>query len=270
LRPAGGGHRLWQVLTNLVGNANKFTSEGTITLRVRQQESGQGSRTLEFAVSDTGIGIPADKQVDIFAEFGQADAATTRNFGGTGLGLSISSKLVNLMGGQIMLESAEGRGSTFSFCLQFEEAPPAEESSTLTDEQEEAIDLAGLRVLLAEDNRVNAKLATRLLEKLDCRVHRVENGKEALEAWSTGEFDLVLMDIQMPVMGGFEATAKLREAEEGTGSRTPVIALTAHALAEYRDKCSAAGMDDYLTKPMNIKDLKMALHRWSPRPAELV
>jgi CheY-like chemotaxis protein len=392
----GDAVRLRQVLTNLVGNAVKFTERGHVMLAV-SQESDQGGRVgLRFAVSDTGIGIPPEKHLAIFEAFSQADGSTTRRFGGTGLGLAISSTLVKLMGGEIVLQSEPDRGSTFSFTIVFDTAVsrttlltierrlegvrvlivddtavnrqvfqaqamhwgmmPAVVSggrdalAALTDAKKagqpfdlvlldaqmpeldgfevagriaERADLAGatimmltsggqygdaarcrelgvtayltkpvkqsdlfdaiclalgrmparparpapapaphgsaattvLRILLAEDNVVNQRVAVGLLKKRGHQVAVVSTGLEALAAMETARFDLVLMDVQMPEMGGLEATAAIRAREQGTGRHTRIVAMTAHAMAGDRDRCAAAGMDGYLTKPLVPADL---------------
>jgi two-component system, sensor histidine kinase and response regulator len=410
----GDSSRLGQIVMNLVGNAIKFTHEGEVGLKVDVAERDGEERILHFIVSDTGIGIPAEKHALIFDPFAQADTSTTRKYGGTGLGLSISTRLVHLMGGKIWLESEEGKGSRFHFTSRLglvdakeiavgTAAPPEilrgvrvivvddnrtnrrildgmlkrwemepmlveggeealqelltakeagepyglilldmhmpkmdgfqfverirqrPELSTATimmltsaghrgdaerckalgisayllkpirqselreaiarvlgaREQQGAIPLitryslydardpeSVLRVLLVEDNPVNQRLATRMLEKRGHRVVLAGNGREALEAIAKGRFDLVLMDVQMPEMDGFQATAAIREKEIGTGSHLPVIALTAHAMKGDRDRCLAAGMDGYLTKPIRPRELDDMLERYLARRAE--
>jgi PAS domain S-box-containing protein len=410
----GDGSRLGQVVLNLVGNAIKFTHEGEVGLQVEVAERDGENRLLHFTVSDTGIGIPAEKHALIFDPFAQADTSTTRKYGGTGLGLSISTRLVHLMGGKVWLESELGKGSRFHFTarlglvdakeIQSGTAAPAEilrgvkvlvvddnrtnrrildgmlkrwemkptlaeggeqallelstakeagqpcglilldmhmpnmdgfqfvervrerpELSTATimmltsaghrgdaerckalgiaayllkpirqselreaiarvlgaKEQQGAIPLitryslydardpeSVLRVLLVEDNPVNQRLATRMLEKRGHRVVLAGNGREALEALAKASFDLVLMDVQMPEMDGFQATAAIREKEKTTGTRLPVVALTAHAMKGDRDKCLAAGMDGYLTKPIVPRELDDLLESHLARRAE--
>ncbi len=262
----GDSHRLWQVLTNLTGNAIKFTENGTITIEAKKLGLDKGKCIVEFLVSDTGIGIPPSAQTNIFNAFSQADGSTTRKYGGTGLGLAISKKLVELMGGKLTLESEEGKGSTFSVLVHLPEtAAPKRETSPKVP-QENPQDLSGSKVLLAEDNMVNAKLATRLLEKSGIRVEWAQDGQQAVAAWKTNSFDLVLMDVQMPVMDGFEATSLIRQAEAGTEHHTPIIALTAHALDGYREQCLENGMDDFLTKPLNPGLLRETLSNWIRQP----
>lgn len=410
----GDSSRLGQVVINLVGNAIKFTQTGEVALKVDVEDKDGEDRLLHFTVSDTGVGIPAEKQAQIFEPFAQADTSTTRKYGGTGLGLSISTRLVNLMGGEIWVESDEGKGSRFHFTTHLgvvdakeieigtpappeilrrvkvlvvddnrtnrrildgmlkrwemkptlveggdealSELPVAKEAgepyglilldmhmpgmdgfqfverlrkrpelSTATimmltsaghrgdaerckalgisayllkpirqselreaiarvlgaKEQQGAISLVTryslydardpetvLSVLLVEDNPVNQRLATRMLEKRGHRVVLAGNGREALEALEKGSFDLVLMDVQMPEMDGFQATAAIREKETGTGTHLPVVALTAHAIKGDRERCLAAGMDGYLTKPIRPRELDDVLESYLVRRAE--
>jgi len=264
--------RLKQILTNLVGNAIKFTERGRIVIAVREDARHAGSTRLHFSVADTGIGIPDDKQVHIFEAFSQADGSTTRLFGGTGLGLAISSTLVHLMGGQIWVESRIGAGSTFHFTVTLDvttlaaetaagpvPAPivtgddaivtPAVTRSTLAGKTTPPVRL--LKVLVAEDNIVNQRVARGLLSKRGHAVTVVDNGRKAVEALANGIFDLVLMDIQMPDMDGFEATAEIRRRDREAGTHTRIIAMTAHAMSGDSDRCLSAGMDGYLSKPLD-------------------
>ena len=390
--------RLRQVLINLVGNAIKFTKQGEVSVTA-SRKSGAGSRAaIQFVVSDTGIGIPPEKHQQIFDAFSQADSSTTREFGGTGLGLSISARLVHLMGGRIELDSISGRGSKFSFTLDFDvanaeprsyhqaadlkdkavlvvddnetnrrlleklllawgmkpvlttdgikgieeyqrsvnhgetyplvlldvnmpwmdgyevaaklrEIAPAEHtaivvlSSSLSvpshsspqqlqiarklskpirraelheaiasalssgsargslAEQEIQAEVKNLRLLLVEDNAVNQKLAIRLLEKMGHHVQLAANGREAVDLFLSTQFDLVLMDLQMPVMGGLEATQKIRELEGNSARRTPIVAMTAHAMKGDREKCFEVGMDGYVSKPIRTELLKHEIAR---------
>ncbi|MCB1183326.1 response regulator [bacterium] len=252
--------RLWQVLTNLVGNATKFTADGDVRLRISLEGHHDGCPQVRFSVQDSGIGISAAARENIFEAFQQADGSTTRRFGGTGLGLTISSRIVRMMGGQIQVASIEQEGSTFSFTIPLPVAAvPAAETPVVADVP---ADLAGIRVLVVEDNVVNAKLARRILEKAGAATEWARDGREGVDMWATGDFDVILMDVQMPVMDGFAATAEIR-AREGDDARTPIIALTAHALAGYREKTAAAGMDDFLTKPLNAIELKRTVAVWA-------
>jgi len=239
------------VLINLIGNAIKFTQEGSVTLTVATGQKTNTHLTLQLTVSDTGIGIPQDRQKAIFDAFSQADASTTRQFGGTGLGLAISRRLVEMMNGRIWVKSEEGKGSHFHFIAELA-LPQTEPSPGEEPEQaEKGLELShsGLRVLLVEDNPVNQLLARRILEKLDCDVVIAENGQAAIDAHQNETFDLILMDGQMPGMDGFEATTIIRAREKETGTYSPIIALTAHAMEGDRQRFLDAGMDDYLSKP---------------------
>jgi CheY-like chemotaxis protein/anti-sigma regulatory factor (Ser/Thr protein kinase) len=408
----GDSVRLRQVLLNLVGNAIKFTKAGEVEVRVRRGDCHAGLEQLHISVRDTGIGIPPEKQQMIFRAFEQADSSTTRQFGGTGLGLAISSRIVQLMGGRLWVESVPGTGSTFHFTvelarasiaseplasapqedlrglrvlivddnatnrrileettLDWEMAPTAVESGpealqrleqaaaaghpfrlVLLDEQMPAMDgfqvaerilsepearrtpmnappaivmlsssdrsgnparcralgiktyltkplkpadlkrticralwreheerapgqpenespqvSAGLRLLVAEDNAVNQRVAVAILERLGHRVTVSGNGREALEQWRAGAFDLVLMDVQMPEMDGFEATQRIRQEEAARGTHTPILAMTAHAMSGDRQRCIDAGMDDYIAKPVSRRALLQALAEYSPQ-----
>jgi signal transduction histidine kinase/ActR/RegA family two-component response regulator len=281
--------RLRQVLFNLLGNAIKFTEQGEVVLRVApvQQDSG---KFLQFSVSDTGMGISVDQQIRLFEPFSQADPSTTRKFGGTGLGLAISRRLVELMHGQIWLESDPGRGTMVSFLVPL--VAPTATAITASAATEPALstgsspsapgngertragtkpeysgqlaDLAGhsepacpraMHILLVEDNPVNQKLAVKLLERQGHTVMLAENGKKAVELFGAHSFDLLLMDVQMPEMDGMEATAVIREKESGGGTHVPIIAMTAHAMKGDAELCLAAGMDGYLAKPINFAEL---------------
>ena len=261
----GDPDRLRQIVVNLVGNAIKFTESGRVTVDVTMASEDASSAELHFQVKDTGIGIPRDKQHSIFEAFTQADGSATRKYGGTGLGLSICSKLVALMGGRIWVESDSGKGSAFQFVARFGkdiEVPGASFHQAAQEPETPALveSRGPLRVLLAEDNLVNQKLAVRLLEKEGHSVVVTGNGREALAALDEGDFDAVLMDVQMPEMSGFEATAVIREREKKTGKHQLIIALTAHAMKGDRERCLEAGMDNYLAKPIQSNELFAALY----------
>jgi PAS domain S-box-containing protein len=242
--------RLKQILINLVGNAIKFTECGQIVVSVRE-DVRRGERTvLHFTVADTGIGIPANQHDTIFEAFRQADGSTTRRFGGTGLGLSISSTLVDLMGGRLWVDSEPGAGSTFHFTAGFDE-PPTVAVSDRGQPAPAARPVKAVKVLIAEDNPVNQRVAVGLLTKRGHDVTAVGNGREAIDALDREPFDLVLMDVQMPEMGGFEATAAIRARERQTGQHIRIVAMTAHAMLGDRERCMAAGMDGYLSKPID-------------------
>ncbi len=262
----GDSNRLMQILLNLLNNAIKFTQEGSVTLDVQNLKIQTESEVyLKFSVIDTGIGIPLDQQHRIFESFSQADTSTTRRYGGTGLGLAISSQLAELMGSRIYLNSKPGKGSTFWFVGILSPATVLPENiqqpGTLNKETaEEHKILFGSKILLAEDEPINQTLATALLEKLGITVTAVANGREALDEMHVNTYDLILMDLQMPELDGFDATRAIR-ALEGNAASTPIVALTAHARTEDKDKCLQAGMDDYLSKPIDSHQLEKTLIR---------
>jgi signal transduction histidine kinase/CheY-like chemotaxis protein/ligand-binding sensor domain-containing protein len=259
----GDEQRLQQIVINLTGNALKFTHQGEVRIRAGIQSRDGASLTFHLMVADTGVGIPQRKQKIVFAPFEQADGSTTRKYGGTGLGLAISTTLARLMDGDLKVESPwmdpdTGNltaGSAFHFTARFKEslAPVHPETAPATPVPR------GLRVLLAEDNVVNQRLATRLLEKNGHIVYGAANGREALAVFSAKQVDVVLMDLQMPEMDGFQATAAIRASEQLRGSHVPIVALTAHALTGDREKCLASGMDGYLAKPYSAEELNQAL-----------
>jgi PAS domain S-box-containing protein len=248
--------RLRQVLINLVGNAIKFTEQGEVAVSVESALLEDGGVALHFAVRDTGVGIAEDKQLDVFGAFSQADSSITRRFGGTGLGLAISHKLVLMMGGRVWLESELGKGSVFHFTLRL---GLGKENTATGGGDQLPFELAPqqtLHLLLAEDNLINQRLALALLEKRGHRVVVANNGQEAFDAVENGAFDLVLMDIQMPVMDGVEATQRIRERERVLGARhLPIVAMTANAMQGDRERFLAAGMDGYVSKPVKSDEL---------------
>lgn len=255
--------RLRQVLVNLLGNALKFTDSGWISLDVRAQPSGDACM-LEFSVADTGIGIPDEVQPQLFTRFMQADSSTSRKFGGTGLGLSIVRQLVDLMGGQVQVTSAPGEGSRFTVKLP---VAPAEETVATSIWQELPPSADGARILVAEDNPTNQVVAFGMLRKLGYEdIHLAADGAEACRVALAEPFDLILMDCQMPEMDGYEATRRLRAA----GFTAPIVAMTANAIKGDRERCLEAGMNDYLTKPMDLKLLRATLSRWTgPQPSRM-
>ncbi len=259
--------RVRQVLINLVGNAIKFTEEGFVEIRVDLEHfDAQGVR-IRFSVHDSGIGIPVDVQQQLFNPFTQADSSTSRRFGGTGLGLVISQKLVDLMGGKIGMTSAEGSGSLFWFTIPFipslSSLGAQEKAAAAPAQEAERRDPASFRLLLAEDNEVNRLVALSQLEALGYPVDAVENGFEALAALESQSYDLVLMDCQMPELDGYEATRRIR-AQQASWRDLPVIAVTAHAMKGDREKCLAAGMNDYVSKPFRREELVAVLEEWLP------
>jgi PAS domain S-box-containing protein len=254
--------RLRQVLVNLVGNAIKFTPKGEIRLRAAIGVRESQRVSLAFSVADTGIGISPEDRQRIFAPFTQADASTTRRYGGTGLGLTISQKLVELMGGRIWVESQSGRGSTFHFTAQLAlgiDGQPGPEAPRATAPL--AQPTRPLRVLLAEDTRANQKLVTYVLTKRGHHVEIAADGEQALDLVEQQEFDVVLMDVQMPRMDGFQVTAAIRKLPVPAKARLPIIAMTAHALKGDEERCLAAGMDSYLSKPINSRELTELVER---------
>jgi len=249
--------RLRQVLLNYGSNAVKFTDEGHVSFEADLVESDGNDQLIRFTVTDTGIGIPEEKQSEIFSSFSQADSSTTRKFGGTGLGLAICRQLAELMDGEVGLDSEKGNGSSFYFTVPLEKVA-ADKKSDFDNQNEEkelvSIDKS-LRILVAEDNEVNQIVTTKMLEKEGFIVDIVETGTAAVERVKKNECDLVLMDIQMPEMDGYEATEVIRKMEKGTDKHIPIIALTASAMEKDRDLCFKAGMDDYIAKPVDKQDL---------------
>jgi CheY-like chemotaxis protein len=253
-----------------VGNALKFTSRGGVAIDMTlatAQPDDPTQISLHVAVRDTGPGIPAAKQQLIFEPFTQADGSTTRQYGGTGLGLSISTKLEALMGGRMLLESAPGEGSTFHFTVTLQRSAGAERLPVALPagaaNSGRVASRRPIRVLLADDNLVNRVIATRLLERAGHQVTAVEDGHAALAALDEQQVDLILMDLEMPGMNGIETTGAIRARETGRGCRMPIVALTAHAMAGDRERCLAAGMDGYITKPIDRSELLAAVERLS-------
>jgi PAS domain S-box-containing protein len=286
---AGDPMRLRQILINLADNAIKFTERGEVVVKVMNQARSTEGNHLHFSVADTGIGIPADKQSAIFEAFAQADGSTTRTYGGTGLGLSIASQLIQKMHGRIWIESKVGAGTTFHFTARFGlctaplsaksadprdgedlRAPMIDDPAAHINDQERdrrsgnvKQSPSGLRILVAEDNVINRAVATGILEKQGHSLVHAANGLEVLRALSAARFDLILMDVQMPEMDGFQATRRIREME-ATGERhIPIVAMTAHAMAGDCERCLAGGMDDYLAKPVSKEDLLRVIERCS-------
>lgn len=256
---SGDSLRLRQVLSNLLGNAIKFTNEGSITLTVRPTHTDDGVTRIRFEVTDTGIGIPAEVQKNLFQPFLQADGSTTRRFGGTGLGLAISRQLVELLGGEIQLESQPGKGSTFWFELPFTlaQVPSPDDPINLPQIP------VSTPVLLVEDNPVNQLVTRKMLEALGVRVDVADDGRQALELLNRKSYELVLMDCQMPNVDGYEATHRWRVIEaERHLPPTPIVALTANAMEGDRERCLDAGMNDYLSKPTGRDALQAMLQRW--------
>ncbi len=254
--------RLRQVLLNLVGNALKFTDEGEICIQAELRDRSADEVVLCFTVADTGIGIPPDKLNVVFERFSQVDSSTTRKYGGTGLGLAIASQLSKALGGEMRAESELGKGSLFHFTARFRPGRPVAPVFTSTAEPTgTSVSLRGMKVLLAEDNPFNQAVAVEVLRRQGCRVVVASTGGEAVEAFNTDRFDVVLMDVEMPEIDGFEATRMIRAKE--TSTRVPIIAQTAHAFAADRERCLAAGMDEHISKPINVNELVRLLGRFS-------
>ena len=254
--------RFRQVLLNLACNAIKFTETGRIVVRARTDAAG-----CRVEVEDTGVGIPSDQLSKLFTKFTQVDSSNTRKYGGTGLGLAISKELIERMGGTVGVISEPGRGSTFWFTIPLAAtAEPRALATTATTASVKSIPagaLQGMRVLLAEDQPVNRLLTTRILGNLGCGVDTAENGLLACERAASSSYDVILMDCQMPELDGFAATKAIRANETKSNRRVPIIALTANAMPEDRQRCLDAGMDDYLSKPFSAKTLEQTLQRWS-------
>ena len=297
---AGDPGRLRQVLTNLLGNAIKFTERGRVHVKGELLSEPPGGFHVRFTVHDTGIGIPAAQKDRLFQSFTQGDGASTRKYGGTGLGLAISKQLVELLGGEIGVASEPDHGSRFWFTAAFGKLAPGEAvqfrqaasrvekplvgpsanvdatASRSVGAGLEVVKLANVlkekpqvvegdwRVLMAEDNEITQRIALRLLQKLGLTVDAVTNGREAVDAMAMRKYDLVLMDCQMPGVDGFEATAIIRN-REGKTHHTPICALTANAMEGDRERCLAAGMDDYISKPVGVEQLQDIVDRWIQR-----
>ena len=259
------GPRLRQVLLNLLSNALKFTPDGGVTVRVEQRHAPEGSpaglRRLSIAVCDTGIGISEDKLESVFERFNQADVSVSRRFGGTGLGLAICRRILELMGGRIGVESRQDEGSTFWLEVDLPAAQAADAAPE--NEQETAALERPLRLLLVEDVAVNRELVRVMLEPFDIDLEIAENGVEAVEAVMRTSYDLVLMDVQMPVMDGLTAAARIREIEGGAHPRLPIIAMTANVLPEQVRRCLESGMDGHVGKPINPTELLETIAAWT-------
>jgi CheY-like chemotaxis protein len=258
----GDPNRFFQVLLNLIGNAIKFTDAGGVAISADVVRSSGSELELRVCVADTGIGIHPDHQKIIFEPFRQADDSLSRKFDGTGLGLSLVSGLVALMGGRIWLESEPGKGSKFFFTVLFGlplVAVQNSESQTQPGSTPSVSKADNLRlpvnILVVEDNPINQKFAVGMLQKQGYQVGVAENGQEALAKLKESSFDLILMDIQMPIMNGLEATLEIRRLEQDSARHIPIVALTAHASPEDRERCLHAGMDEYLSKPISGKKL---------------
>ena len=258
----GDGLRLSQVLLNLLGNAAKFTLKGGISLHVSAKEQSPGALRLNCEIKDSGIGMSEEQQKDLFKPFSQADSSTSRKFGGTGLGLSISRALVELMGGEIRVSSEAGKGSVFSF---FVELAPMTETLELREEKEKLWENArydGSRILLVEDNDINQEIARAILMDLGAYVEVADNGEEGVNAFLHKDYDLIFMDVRMPILDGLEATRRIRGSAKHDASAVPIIAMTANAMHEDRQATKDAGMDGHIAKPVDVSELKSVLFQW--------
>lgn len=262
--------RIGQVVSNIVGNAIKFTSSGSVSITVAHEgdvsgEDGQTRSAMRVSVTDSGIGIAPEMLTKLFQPFTQADASISRRFGGTGLGLAISNKLVSMLGGRFAVASTVGEGTTFSFTMQLLQDPDGKKSAgeeLSLDEAFAALNIAGKRILVAEDNAINQLIMQELIAPSGAEITMVDDGQQAVEAVRAQKFDIVFMDMQMPVMGGLEATAKIRES--ASSGDLPIIAVTANAMKEDREKGMAVGMNDYITKPLEPQRLLEILRLWLP------
>jgi CheY-like chemotaxis protein len=262
LRYRGDPTRIKQILVNLVGNAIKFTHEGSVRIRAKGQPLDSGQALVELFVEDSGIGIATDQLEQIFEAFTQADASTTRKYGGTGLGLAISKQLARLLGGELRVTSEPGKGSIFTVSLVLPLVTHRSSRPAAPSDADEVARYEG-RVLLVEDNPDTQSLAQELLMRMGCDVEHASTGAEALDRLQAHSFDLVLMDCHMPTMNGYDATREIRRREAGNGGKhVPIVALTASVLPEERARCKEVGMDDYIAKPFSRRDLQQVLSRY--------
>jgi signal transduction histidine kinase len=267
----GDARRVRQILSNLLANAVKFTATGSIDVRVEhaaERFDAANEREVRFTVRDTGAGISPEVQMRLFEPFVQEDGSTTREYGGTGLGLAMSKQLVTMMGGTIGAESEVGRGARFWFVVPFDSASETSEDIPMQYAIGAPLGSSSARILVVEDNIVNQQVAVAMLTHLGCSVDVAADGQQAIEAQQRTTYDLIFMDCQMPLMDGFSATSAIRENEarqtENGNARVPIVAMTANALPDDRERCLAAGMDDYIAKPFRRQQLQDMLGRWLP------
>ena len=255
--------KLNQILINLIGNALKFTETGSVGLKVNQEKEKGGRCKVHFKIIDTGIGIPPEKKESIFKSFAQSDLATTRKYGGTGLGLTITKKLVELQGGTITVESTPGRGSTFFVTMPFDLAEKMKQKETVEQEDFPPFEKT-MKILVVEDNAINQFVVVKLLKEWNLMADVANNGKEALEYLKQYHYRLVLMDLQMPVMDGIDATKRIRRnGADVLWPEIPIIGLSANAFAEVKEKVMKAGMNDFTTKPIQQKDLYALIEKYA-------
>ena len=266
-RLIGDDGRLRQILVNLIGNAIKFTHKGGVTIEVNLESETADMVTLHFKINDTGIGIADDMHESIFEAFTQAETSTSRRYGGTGLGLAICHDLVALMQGRIWVESRPGAGSTFHFTAAFGRTSGISIKPKSPRIEPLVTAHSSMKVLIVEDGHVNQLVGARMLEKRGHVVTLANNGREAIECCGKEVFDAILMDIHMPGINGYEATARIRQIEQTTGRHVPIIAMTANAMKGDRERCLAAGMDDYISKPLRSADLFQVVEQFARRPA---
>jgi signal transduction histidine kinase/ActR/RegA family two-component response regulator len=254
--------RLGQILTNLISNAVKFTHKGKVTITASLAESNQNTSTIDFEIADTGIGIMPDKIEHIFESFSQASSDTTRKYGGSGLGLTITKRLLQLLGSDISLKSEHGKGSVFSFSLTFKNSNKQLSSTSDSDEFYALKSLKGTKLLIAEDNQINVILAKQFMKQWEVECDVAENGEIALMLVQTHDYDMILMDLQMPEMDGYQTTTAIRELPGDKYKNLPIIALTASAMLDIQDMAFTVGMNDYISKPFNPNELhrKIALY----------
>ncbi|MEX2463562.1 MAG: response regulator [Balneolaceae bacterium] len=261
--------RINQILLNYGSNAVKFTDEGEVLLRADLEAVENDTYTIRFSVKDSGIGIDKEVQKEIFNLFTQGDSTTTRKYGGTGLGLAICRQLADLMGGKVGVESEKDQGSLFWFTVPLKKYK-GDELNTGENKPDHIDQVSSsdkkIKILLAEDDKVNQLLARRILEREGYQVDVVENGDKAVKAVETNKYDVLLMDVQMPELDGYDATKRIRELESGNGKHLPIIAMTAHALDKDREKCIASGMDDYVSKPIDRELLKRLIRKYIQKP----
>jgi len=257
--------RIKQLLLNFGSNAVKFTENGGVTIRVGLTENGTGSCSVKYSVKDTGMGIPEDKLDGIFDPFKQADTSTTRKFGGTGLGLAICRQLVELMKGTVGVESEPGNGSTFWFEVPLKKSGKEKDANEAAGNQppdNTGRSFEGMKILVAEDDKMSQLVIRKFLEKEGIKADIVETGSEAIKALEAGEYGAVLMDVQMPNLDGFAATKMIREKEKDSGKHTPIIMLTASAMAEDREESIESGADEFITKPIDQAKLMKTLYKY--------
>jgi CheY-like chemotaxis protein len=255
--------RLGQILTNLMSNAVKFTHKGKVTVTASLASNTDDSSTIDFEITDTGIGITPDKIDHIFESFSQASSDTTRKYGGTGLGLTITKRLLQLLGSDITVDSEYGKGSVFNFSLTFKNSKRQLNSTADGDEFYRLKSLKGTRLLIAEDNQINVILAKQFMKQWDVECDVAENGEIALMLVQTHDYDMVLMDLQMPEMDGYQATRAIRELPGDKYKKLPIIALTASAMLDIQDMAFTVGMNDYVSKPFNPNELHRKIELYS-------